>query len=103
MRKNDRNSSAKRASATRKQRRTFTLSSESVALLNDLRAARQSPRRNSVSAVLDDLLRALDHQWKRDAVDRAVTSYYDGVSDESRADETAWGEFSLGQFMESAQ
>jgi len=83
-----------------KERRTFTLSAESVALLNDLRAARRGSQRRSASGVLDDLLRALDKQRKRDAVDRAITNFYDGLPESAEAEERQWGEFSLAQFMD---
>jgi hypothetical protein len=43
-----------------KERETFALSRESVALLNGLCAVRRGSRRRSVSTVLDGLLRALD-------------------------------------------
>jgi len=85
---------------TPKQRRSFTLSRESIALLNDLRAARRGSRRKSVSAVLDDLLRALDKQRKRDAVEQAISSFYDGLSPQALAEEREWGEFSLAQFVD---
>jgi hypothetical protein len=85
---------------TPKQRKSFTLSRESIALLNDLRAMRQGSRRRSVSAVLDDLLRALDNQRKRNAVEQAITSFYDGLPKQAQSEERAWGEFSLAQFMD---
>jgi hypothetical protein len=84
-----------------KERKTFTLSRESIALLHDLCVGRRGSRPRSVSAVLDDLLRALDRQRKRDAVERAITSYYDGLSEQARAGENGGGgKFSLAQFMD---
>lgn len=83
-----------------KERRTFTLSSESVALLQDLRAMRRGSRRKSVSAVLDDLLRALDKQRKQEAVEKAITSFYDGLPEAAQSEARLWGEFSLAQFMD---
>jgi hypothetical protein len=100
MRKTGRKSQALESARTPKQRRSFTLSRESIALLNDLSVARRGPRRRSVSAVLDDLLRALDNQRKRDAVEQVITSFYDGLSKQDQAEEAAWGEFSLAQFMD---
>jgi mRNA-degrading endonuclease toxin of MazEF toxin-antitoxin module len=94
---------AKRGGGVPKERRTFTLSPESIALLNDLSAARRGSRRRSVSSVLDDLLRALDKQRKRDAVDQAVKSFYDGLSPQDRALEKDWGGFSLAQFMDGPE
>jgi hypothetical protein len=99
MRRINRNSGAKASGGNRKERRTFTLSRESVELLNDLRVARKN-KRQSVSAVLDDLLRALDRQRKRETIDRAISNYYDGLSERAHAEDKAWGEFSLAQFMD---
>jgi hypothetical protein len=100
MRHRKRISRGAESKRTPKERRTFTLSSESIALLRDLCAARPGSPRKSVSAVLDDLLRALDKQRKRDAVDQAVTSFYDGLPEPAQAEEKEWGEFSLAQFLD---
>ena len=86
-----------------KARRTFTLSDESVALLEELRAARRGARRRSLSAALDDLLRALHRQRKRDSVEQQIAHYYDELSSEAHDEEKAWGEFSLAQFMEGRE
>ncbi len=97
-----RTSRRKGIGAATKERRTFTLSRESLALLNDLCLARRGSRRRSVSAVLDDLLRALDLQRRRAAVERAITDFYDGLSARDQAEDAAWGEFSLSQFLEGS-
>jgi hypothetical protein len=80
-----------------KARKTFTLSPESVALLEELRVSR---RRRSVSAVLDDILRALNHHRKEEAIERAISAYYDGLSPEDQKEEMAWADFALTQFTE---
>jgi hypothetical protein len=85
----------------RKERRSFTLSRESIALLSELSAARDSSGRRSASAVLDDLLRSLNKERKRRAVEQAVTRYYDGLSEQAQREEKEWGEFSLSEFLES--
>jgi hypothetical protein len=103
MKRERRTAHAKQGGRVPKQRRTFTLSPESVALLNDLSAAQRGSRRRSVSSVLDDLLRALDKQRKRDAVDQAVKNFYDGLSPQDKAREKDWGEFSLAQFMDGPE
>ena len=100
MKRTSRTSRGQESGRTSKERRTFTLSRESIALLHDLRASRRGSERRSVSAVLDDLLRALDKQRRRDIVDRAITSFYDGISEQAQAEEKEWGEFSLAQFMD---
>ena len=86
-----------------KARRTFTLSDESVALLEELRAARRGARRRSLSAALDDLLRALHHQRKRDSVESAIAQYYDELPTEAQDEAKAWGDFSLAQFMKGCE
>jgi hypothetical protein len=100
MKRTRRSLSIKERERTPKERRTFTLSRESVALLHDLRAARRGARRGSVSAVLDDLLRALDKQRKRETVEKAITSFYDGLPESAQSEDREWGEFSLAQFMD---
>jgi hypothetical protein len=102
MKRTRRGLRGKETGRTPKERRTFTLSRESIALLQDLRAARRGSRRRSVSGVLDDLLRTLDKQRKRDALEQAVTSFYDGLPEQAQSEEREWGEFSLAQFMDGA-
>jgi hypothetical protein len=102
MRRARQNARARGKAGSPKERKTFTLSRQSISLLHDLRAARRGSRRKSVSAVLDDLLLALDTQRRRDAVAHAITSFYDGISDQARADDRVWGEFSLSQFMDGS-
>ena len=101
MKRARRISGGKHSGRTPKERRTFTLSRESIALLQDLRALRRGSRRRSVSAVLDDLLRALDNQRKREIVEQAITRFYDTLPKPAQSEEWAWGEFSLAQFMEA--
>ena len=99
MKRPRRGSQVRQTGGKTKERRTFTLSRESVHLLNELCTARQGRRRRSVSAVLDELLRALDRQRRQNAADRAITLYYDNVDEKSMRDEKTWGEFSLAQFL----
>ncbi len=100
MKRPRRNSGVKERGRAPKERRSFTLSPESISLLRDLCAARQGSRRRSVSRVLDDLLRALDKQRRREAVEKAITSFYDGLPVQADAEEKEWGEFSLTQFLD---
>jgi hypothetical protein len=100
MKKTSSISRDKESGRTPKERKTFTLSRESVALLHDLRTMQRGSRRRSVSAVLDDLLRALDKQRKREAVEKAITSFYDGLPESAQSEDREWGAFSLTQFMD---
>jgi hypothetical protein len=100
MKRPRRGSGVKERGRTPKERRSFTLSPESISFLRDLCAARQGSRGRSASRVLDDLLRALDKQRKREAVEQAITSFYDGLPEQARAEEKEWGEFSLAQLVD---
>jgi hypothetical protein len=102
MQQEKRSAAQKQSGRARKRRKTFTLSQESIALLNDLRAPNHGSQRRSLSGVLDDLLRALDRQRKREAVENAVTKFYDGLSAEAQQGEREWGEFSLTQFTDGS-
>ena len=83
-----------------KERKSFTLSRESIALLSELCAARDSSGRRSASAVLDSLLRSLNKERKRRAVDQAFTRYYNGLSEQAQREDKEWGEFSLAEFLD---
>lgn len=82
-----------------KERKSFTLSPESVALLNELRIAPNGKRKRSVSAVLDSLLQRLRAERKRQAIERAIADYYDDRPEELHSEEEAWGDFSLLQLL----
>ncbi len=83
-----------------KQRRTFTLSPESIALLEELSASRgNSHAPESVSGVLEELLTHIREERRRQAIERAVGRYYDDRSPEQEEEEIAWGKFALSQFL----
>jgi hypothetical protein len=83
-----------------KERKSFTLSREAIALLTELCGAGKGSRRRSASAVLDELLRSLDKERKRRVVEQTISSYYSNVPERDLAEEQQWGEFSLAQFYE---
>jgi hypothetical protein len=93
----------KKGERVRKERRSFTLSRESIALLAELCVAGNGSRRQSASAVLDGLLRSLNKERKRRAVEQAITRYYSGLPEQARAEDEGWGEYSLTQFLEGAE
>ena len=76
--------------ASIKQRRTFTLSPANLAYLEQ-----ETRRRNadSQSAVLDELLREKMRERRLAALETAIGSYYDGVSNAEVEEEKIWGEF----------
>jgi hypothetical protein len=77
-----------------KQRRTFTLSPEAVALLDDL-----SADSTSASSVLDALLLSLRREKKRQEMEERIARYYDQRSEEERREEALWGDFATREFM----
>lgn len=81
-------------SATRKQRRSFTLSQESVEYLERERKQRKVP---SASSVLDAILRERQRETEQHKLEASITSYYDSITDEQRAADRAWGAFSESQ------
>ena len=82
---------------TRKAKKSFTLSSESVAFLEGLR---KKHRARSVSSVLEDLVTEARRQEKLKAYEAQVTEYYDSLTEEEREEERAWADFSMRQLTE---
>ncbi len=83
-----------------KQRRTFTLSHESVAFLEELSACRKKSRgQESVSAVLDNLLLAIGKDKERQENEDKIGKYYDERSDKERQEEIEWGKLATGEFL----
>src|SRR5271163_2508218 len=83
-----------KASSEAKQRRTFTLSPESLSYLE------QEARRRSIdsqSAVLDELLREKKREQQLAAIDKQITAYYDSLTDEQVEEQRTWGEFAEQQ------
>ena len=79
----------------RKEKKTFSLSRESVSYLESLR---KQKKRHSTSAVLEELIRQQRQAAEMERISAAVTRYYDSLSDEEQAEDRAWGEFALSQF-----
>jgi hypothetical protein len=74
----------------RKLRRTFTLSPESLAYLEQ-EARRQQT--DSQSSVLDELLQEKTRERRLAALEANVSAYYDGLSDAEVEEDKVWGEF----------
>ena len=81
-----------------KQRKTFTLSPQSVALLEKLTAERSTHGQESVSAVLDDLLLSFGEEKRRREMEHSTQKYYDKRSPQDEEEEIAWAKFALSQF-----
>jgi hypothetical protein len=93
----------KKSERARKERRSFTLSKESIALLAELCVAGNGSKTRSASGVLDDILRSVDKERKRKAVEQAITTYYSGLPEQARQEDKEWGEFSLAQFSKGTE
>jgi hypothetical protein len=72
---------------SRKLKRSFTLSPESVAFV---RATRRRRRAKSDSEALDLLLREQIIEAKRQQLEAATKAYYDSASDEELAEQAEW-------------
>jgi hypothetical protein len=72
-----------------KRRRTFTLSPESLAYLDEQTRQRKL---GSQSAFLDELLLEKTMEQRRAALEANVIAYYDALSDEERQEERDWAE-----------
>src|SRR3974377_818125 len=78
------------ASTTRKARRSFTPSHESV---TNVQVEKRQIRAPAVSAVLDDILRGKRRESEREKLDAAVSAYYDSLPDVQAAEDEKWGGF----------
>ncbi len=83
------------ARSSRKARKTFSLSRESVRYLESLRKARKG---KSISSVLDDLIRQRREAEDLKRISASVTRYYDSLTPEEVAEDRAWGAFAATQF-----
>jgi hypothetical protein len=83
------------ANPGRKAKKSFTLSTESVAFLEELQRRNKA---ESVSSILEQILQSLRREKHRASIDRAVADYYSSLSDEEVAEQAEWGDFALRQF-----
>jgi hypothetical protein len=74
---------------TRKMKKSFTLTAESVAFLSETRQQRKA---GSDSEALDLLLRELMLEAKLRQIDAAYKEYYDTASEEELAEQRQWAE-----------
>jgi hypothetical protein len=81
--------------AAPKAKKTFSLSRESVRYLESLR---NEKRAESVSSVLEELIRQQREAKEMERVSASISSYYDSLSDEEVSRDKAWGEFAESQF-----
>jgi len=82
------------AKAAIKERRSFTLSQESVTFLE---VEKRHRRATSLSAVLDEILRSKRQESEREKLNAAVAAYYDSCPEAQLAEDEKWGEFAESQ------
>lgn len=80
---------------TRKARKTFSLSRESLRYLEDLRKER---KKDSMSSVLEDVIKQLQQAKEVERFSAATTRYYDSLTPEEIAEDRAWGDLAATQF-----
>ncbi len=84
-----------KSSTARKEKKTFSLSRQSVMFLEALRKERRS---RSISSVLDEIIRQQQQTKEMERISASVTKYYDSLTAEEIAEDSAWGEFAATQF-----
>jgi hypothetical protein len=84
-----------RLQSSRKARKTFSLSRESVKYLESLR---KEKKKASMSAVLEDVIRQQQETKEMDRISASVTRHYDSLNAVEIAEDRAWGEFASTQF-----
>jgi hypothetical protein len=77
-----------RDGAARKGKRTFSLSTEALAYLNEL-----AKNHRSTSEALDKLIRDKKEEAEKARISANIRGYYDSISEDERAENLAWGEF----------
>jgi hypothetical protein len=80
--------------ASRKERRTFTLDRELVGYVKKVARQRSMP---SLSSALEELLRESQLRSQRRHIQKAMSAYYDALTEEERAEHGEWGAFAESQ------
>ena len=80
---------------SRKARKTFSLSRE---IVNYLESVRKQTKRESMSSVLEDIIRQQQQAKEMERVSAAFTRYYDSMNEEEQSEDRAWGQFAETQF-----
>ena len=86
---------ARTSTAGTKQKRSFTLSPDSVRFLDQLKRKRRAA---SVSFVLEELVQNARKAAKARALDRAVDGYYSSLNPRGLSEDALWGELSFEEF-----
>jgi hypothetical protein len=81
--------------STRKAKKTFSLSRQSVQYLEALRKERRS---RSISAVLEEIICQQQQEKEVQRIAASATRYYDSLTASEIAEDRAWGDFAATQF-----
>jgi len=77
----------------RRQKKTFSLSAESISYIKLL-----AMKHSSVSAALDHLIREKMMESEREQISAGIRRYYDSADDAEREENRSRGEFAESQF-----
>ena len=80
---------------TPKEKKSYTLSSESVKFLE---AQREILNAQSASAALEQILQAARREAAREAIGEAIGKHYDELTSEEAEENRQWAEFSVSVF-----
>ena len=80
--------------AARKERKTFTLSRDSIRYVKEVRREKGAP---SESSALEEILTESRQAREMAKIESSISNYYDSISDEERASNRAWGAFAESQ------
>jgi hypothetical protein len=84
-----------RSGALKKEKKTYSLSKDSVGYLEE-RVRRE--RRRSVSELLDELIQEKKLAAEQQRISENIRNYYDSISKEEQEENRLWGEFAESQF-----
>lgn len=78
--------------SSRRAKKSYTLSPESVAFLESLQRKRHA---DSVSAILEQILQAVRRQHEQASIEQAMADYYGSLTDDEVNEQAEWGAFAL--------
>jgi hypothetical protein len=82
-----------RSGTALRQKRTFSLSADSIKYIKRL-----AKNHRSVSAALDHLIHERMMESEREQISAGIRRYYDSIDDAEREENRSWGEFAESQF-----
>jgi hypothetical protein len=82
----------------RKAKKSYTLSLRSLAFLDRIKTQRRAA---SISSILEEIVQAAQREHDRASLGRAVSDYYNSLSDEELTEQARWGEFALGELSDT--